>query len=262
MPSTRWSRRARRRLRLPIDPGWHGRRAVQSSIALDSTRRWSTNFHCPTTPSLRRCSVLETAAIDFAWSTAPISPPPSRAGRTSASKIVEAALARIRARDPLLNSFTAVTEQRALARAQALDAGARARRTRYRPLAGVPFAVKNLFDIAGLPTLAGSKINRDAPPANARRDADRAARSRRRHPRRRAQHGRIRLRFHRREHPRRAVAQSARSRAHDRRLVRRLGRRGRRRARAARARLRHQRLDPRARLRCAACSGSSRPTGG
>ena len=43
-----------------------------------------------------------------------------------------------------------------------------------------------------------------------------------------------------------AVAQSARHRAHDRRLVRRLGRRGRRRPGAARARLRHQRLDPRA----------------
>ncbi len=33
------------------------------------------------------------------------------------------------------------------------------------PLAGVPFAVKNLFDVAGLPTLAGSKINRERPPA-------------------------------------------------------------------------------------------------
>ena len=29
----------------------------------------------------------------------------------------------------------------------------------------MPFAVKNLFDVAGLPTLAGSKINRDLPPA-------------------------------------------------------------------------------------------------
>ena len=29
------------------------------------------------------------------------------------------------------------------------------------PLAGVPFAVKNLFDVAGLATRAGSKINRD-----------------------------------------------------------------------------------------------------
>ena len=36
------------------------------------------------------------------------------------------------------------------------------------PLAGVPFAVKNLFDVAGLPTLAGSKINRDRPPADGR----------------------------------------------------------------------------------------------
>jgi aspartyl-tRNA(Asn)/glutamyl-tRNA(Gln) amidotransferase subunit A len=34
-------------------------------------------------------------------------------------------------------------------------------------LAGVPFAAKNLFDVAGLSTLAGSKINRDRPPAAA-----------------------------------------------------------------------------------------------
>ena len=33
------------------------------------------------------------------------------------------------------------------------------------PLAGVPFAVKNLFDIKGLPTRAGSKINLDGPKA-------------------------------------------------------------------------------------------------
>jgi AtzE family amidohydrolase len=42
------------------------------------------------------------------------------------------------------------------------------------PLAGVPFAAKNLFDIAGLATLAGSKINRDNPPAT--RDAAAVAR--------------------------------------------------------------------------------------
>src|SRR3990170_486394 len=33
------------------------------------------------------------------------------------------------------------------------------------PLAGVPYAVKNLFDVQGLTTLAGSRINRDRPPA-------------------------------------------------------------------------------------------------
>src|SRR5438552_13659205 len=32
-------------------------------------------------------------------------------------------------------------------------------------LSGVPFTVKNLFDVDGLVTLAGSKINRDRPPA-------------------------------------------------------------------------------------------------
>ena len=45
----------------------------------------------------------------------------------------------------------------------------RARGKPLGPLAGVPFAVKNLFDIAGLATLAGSKINRENQPA--RRDA-------------------------------------------------------------------------------------------
>ncbi len=112
--------------------------------------------------------MLETAAADFAWSTAADIAAAVAAGRTSASSVVEAALGRIRARDPLLNAFTTVTERRALLRAQALDA-ARKRGERLPPLCGVPFAVKNLFDVAGLPTLAGSKINRDAPPAQ--RDA-------------------------------------------------------------------------------------------
>jgi len=85
-------------------------------------------------------------------------------GRTSAVRVVEAALTRISARDTVLNSFTAVTERRALARAEALD-DARAGNQPLGPLAGVPFAVKNLFDVAGLPTLAGSRINRDQPPA-------------------------------------------------------------------------------------------------
>ena len=112
--------------------------------------------------------MLETAAGDFAWDSAAAISAAVTAGRVSATHIVEATLARIRERDPLLNSFTAVTERRAIARAQALDA-ARAKGEKLPALAGVPFAVKNLFDVAGLPTLAGSKINRDLPPAT--RDA-------------------------------------------------------------------------------------------
>jgi 1-carboxybiuret hydrolase len=89
-------------------------------------------------------------------------------GDISAVEVTEATLARIARRDPALNAFTAVLESRALARAEDLD-NAHTEGRALGPLAGVPFAVKNLFDIAGLPTLAGSKINRDAPPA--RRDA-------------------------------------------------------------------------------------------
>src|SRR5215470_11187428 len=85
-------------------------------------------------------------------------------GRTSARAVIEAALARVAKYNPVLNAFTAVLAERALAKADALDA-ARANGEAPGALAGVPFAVKNLFDVAGLPTLAGSKINRDLPPA-------------------------------------------------------------------------------------------------
>jgi aspartyl-tRNA(Asn)/glutamyl-tRNA(Gln) amidotransferase subunit A len=105
---------------------------------------------------------------DLTWSTAGDLAAEVTAGRLKALEIVEVTLARIRARDPLLNSFTAVTEQRARERALALDES-RASGKLLGPLAGVPFAVKNLFDIAGLPTIAGSKINREKEPA--RRDA-------------------------------------------------------------------------------------------
>ena len=74
----------------------------------------------------------------------------------------------------VLNAFTAVTAERARARAAAIDA-ARAAGKPVGPLAGVPFAVKNLIDIAGLPTLAGSKINRDTSAGRRGRNAGHAA---------------------------------------------------------------------------------------
>ncbi|QQO34730.1 AtzE family amidohydrolase [Bradyrhizobium diazoefficiens] len=89
-------------------------------------------------------------------------------GKMSALDATEAALARIKQHDGILNSFTDVTADRARAKARAIDADIAAEKT-VGPLAGVPFAVKNLFDVAGLPTRAGSKINRDLAPA--KRDA-------------------------------------------------------------------------------------------
>jgi 1-carboxybiuret hydrolase len=119
-------------------------------------------------PSQRRCFVPNANEGELDGMTACAIASAVSSGAINAVGIVEAALARIRERDPRLNSFTAVTEQRALLRAQAIDA-ARSRGEPTGPLAGVPFAVKNLFDVAGLRTLAGSKINRDNPPAG--RDA-------------------------------------------------------------------------------------------
>ena len=85
-------------------------------------------------------------------------------GKTSVLSVTEAALARIAKHDPILNSFTDVTADRARATARAVDAAIAAGKNAG-PLAGVPFAVKNLFDVKGLPTRAGSKINRDLPPS-------------------------------------------------------------------------------------------------
>jgi aspartyl-tRNA(Asn)/glutamyl-tRNA(Gln) amidotransferase subunit A len=91
------------------------------------------------------------------------------AGRKlSALEATEAALARIAKHDSVLNAFTDVTADRARARARDVDVAIAAGR-HVGPLAGVPFAVKNLFDVQGISTRAGSKINRDLPPAT--RDA-------------------------------------------------------------------------------------------
>ncbi|HZR90488.1 MAG TPA: AtzE family amidohydrolase [Bradyrhizobium sp.] len=90
------------------------------------------------------------------------------ARKMSALSVTEAALARIAAHDNVLNAFTDLTADRARAKARAIDAALAAGET-IGPLAGVPFAVKNLFDVKGLATRAGSKINRDLPPAS--RDA-------------------------------------------------------------------------------------------
>src|SRR5580692_7656515 len=90
------------------------------------------------------------------------------AGGITARAVVEAALQRIASRNVTLNAFTDIAADRAHARAVAIDAE-RAAGRKPGPLAGVPFAVKNLFDIEGLATRAGSAINRERPPA--RRDA-------------------------------------------------------------------------------------------
>jgi 1-carboxybiuret hydrolase len=106
-------------------------------------------------------------------------------GKVSALEVARAALDRIDRVDGKLNCFTAITRERALAEAAAVDAkralllknsGTAKTGETLPPLAGVPYGVKNLFDVQGLTTLAGSIINRGLPPA--RQDAVLVARMR------------------------------------------------------------------------------------
>jgi len=87
-----------------------------------------------------------------------------KAGRLTAQAVLHHTLERIASQDRDLNAFTAVFAAEAREEAGRLDA----RIAEGQPvgaLAGVPFAVKNLFDVGGVVTLAGSKIRKEAAPA-------------------------------------------------------------------------------------------------
>ena len=86
------------------------------------------------------------------------------AGTVTARMVVEAALARIERANPTVNAFTAVAADRALERARSIDAAQRAGAP-LGELAGVPFGVKAMIDVAGLTTTGGSALFRDAPVA-------------------------------------------------------------------------------------------------
>ena len=82
-----------------------------------------------------------------------------------AKDLIQATLAQIERENPRYNCFTDLRGDRALAAAAQLDRIATPMSCPVGALAGVPFAVKNLFDLAGMVTVAGSRINRELPPA-------------------------------------------------------------------------------------------------
>lgn len=93
------------------------------------------------------------------------------ARRLSAVELVEATLARVDERQPELNAYLEVDAERALAAARAADANAEPL-----PLAGIPICVKDVFDVEGMATTAGSKAwkrepGRDATAVGRLRDA-------------------------------------------------------------------------------------------
>src|SRR3989454_10874286 len=73
----------------------------------------------------------------------------------TALRVVEACLGRIAVHDRSVNSFLNVMTDQALDAARRVDDAVRAGRP-LGPLAGVPVAVKDLIDVAGVPTTAGA----------------------------------------------------------------------------------------------------------
>jgi aspartyl-tRNA(Asn)/glutamyl-tRNA(Gln) amidotransferase subunit A len=85
-----------------------------------------------------------------------------RSGKVTATALAERALAGLAADTHV--AVTRLLRDRAIADAAAVDATV-ARGEDPGPLAGVPFAVKDLFAVAGVPTTAGSASRADAAPA-------------------------------------------------------------------------------------------------
>src|SRR6516225_3432429 len=87
-----------------------------------------------------------------------------RQGQLTASAVVKAVLDRVRNENSRINAFTLIMERRAIEDARRIDDLLRSGRDPGQ-LAGVPFAAKNLFDIADVTTIAGSAIRQSNPAA-------------------------------------------------------------------------------------------------
>ena len=79
------------------------------------------------------------------------------AGTRSPVALTEAALAWIAALNPKLNAFITVTADRARQAAAAAEAEIKAGKRRG-PLHGIPYALKDIYDVAGVRTTAHSKL--------------------------------------------------------------------------------------------------------
>ena len=102
---------------------------------------------------------------DLAFSPIAALAPRIAKGEVRPGEVLEACIARIEAHDPTLNAFIARTF--GLARRQAGEREEELRRGRCRgPLHGIPVALKDLLDLAGFPTTAGSRILKDQVPSS------------------------------------------------------------------------------------------------
>ncbi len=82
----------------------------------------------------------------------------------SSESLTRDALGRIRVREPRLHAFVCVTEERALKDAKRADADLKAGLDRG-PMHGIPYALKDIYDTAGIATTCHSKLRRDHVPS-------------------------------------------------------------------------------------------------
>ncbi len=86
-----------------------------------------------------------------------------RAGQTTAEALARAALDRVAAHDGALHAFITVTAERALADARKADAAFAAGQDAG-PFQGIPYALKDIYDTAGIRTTCHSKLREDVVP--------------------------------------------------------------------------------------------------
>src|SRR5437773_1559338 len=110
-----------------------------------------------TLPAARPSEAL--AALTLAEASARI-----RAGSVTSTDLVSACLSRVDVYNPKINAFITVTRDGALAEAKLLDAEQRAGKLRS-PLHGIPIALKDNIDTAGVRTTAASAVFDDRVPA-------------------------------------------------------------------------------------------------
>ncbi|HEX9207571.1 MAG TPA: amidase [Steroidobacteraceae bacterium] len=87
-----------------------------------------------------------------------------RRGELRAVDVLEECLETLETKNPAINAFIMMRAEQARDEAEQVDRKV-ARGEDPGPLAGVPFGVKDIEDIAGLPTTQGSLLYKDAPPA-------------------------------------------------------------------------------------------------
>src|SRR5471032_939656 len=87
-----------------------------------------------------------------------------QSGDISATEIAITTLDAVEQANPVINAYTHITRDRMLSEAAKVDK-TRASGATLPPLAGIPYAVKNLLDVTGEVTLAGASLNSSNPVA-------------------------------------------------------------------------------------------------